>query len=145
MVDLTTTTTSVIQKETRDLVVSFSGLLPSTKHSLYVNGEDRTAVSRQYGKDFGDDLISDANGELFVLVLTETPFTRGANFELPQENAVAFETNRFNNQRGGVRNVDRTRILYEVRSANDRSYGQFIQEQDSLMVAGPITQQTQVE
>lgn len=52
----------------------FSALNPGTKYRIFMNDIDVSWAAKQYGKDLGDTLIADSNGNLRFRLLTEQPF-----------------------------------------------------------------------
>lgn len=61
---------------------SVFGLKPSTKHSVTIDGISMNWAIKPWGKDLGDDLISDASGRVRFLLL----------HELDRENAYALDS-----------------------------------------------------
>ena len=61
-----------INKE-QTFTITVKGLLPLTYHYVYVEDTKTQAANiRPFGKDYGDDLISDANGDLIFDFLYNT-------------------------------------------------------------------------
>lgn len=58
---------------------SFVSLKPNTKHDFFINGIDYNWGARQYGKDLGDPLVSDAYGRLNVLYVFEIVYDGGTH------------------------------------------------------------------
>ena len=83
MTDLTTDGFNITRTQNHRVELSTSGLLPNTKHTVTVNGVDHGFATKQFGKDFGAEMISDADGNLSCSLLFEIGFDRVANFELP--------------------------------------------------------------
>lgn len=50
------------------------GMKPNTKYEIYVNDVEFGWATKQWGKNLGDDLISDEKGQITVYVLSEIPF-----------------------------------------------------------------------
>lgn len=62
--DLTKNTVSTIE-------TVFFGLKPSTTHTLTLNGVDVSFLTKPWGGDLGDPLVSDSEGQLKLTVLYE--------------------------------------------------------------------------
>jgi hypothetical protein len=145
-VDLTTEAKNVTKTTNIILRFIFAGLSPNTNHIFYKNGEDVSAITKQFGKDFGDTLTTNENGEIILFFLDEIPFNRELNFELPQEQTLNFENAQLNNQNARTdTRVDVTRIVFEIKSLNGQSYAQNIRERRTLINAGPTPQLFNIE
>ena len=138
MTDLVTKATNINRTQNHRYRFLFNGLLPNTKHKMYIDGVDYTFATRQLGKDFGDDLISGPSGELDVFVLYEIPFSRDQNFELPQTQSVAYQEQIYNNQESKTYRVVNNYVLFEVKSADENSYAQYSMRNSILLTAGAV-------
>lgn len=138
MADLNTQGFNINRVQAHRYRFSFSGLLPNTKHSMFVDGENYNALTRQAGKDFGADLISDENGVLRVQVLYEIPFNRERNFELPQTTTLAFQEEVVNRQSSRDFRRVNNYVVFEVKSANENSYAQYVMTMPILLTAGGL-------
>ncbi len=77
--------------------MTFKGLRPNTKHKMYLENVDFSWACRTYGKNIGEDMISDENGDLIVFVYYEIPFVKPADFEIDETQSVAYSSSRINN------------------------------------------------
>jgi hypothetical protein len=57
----------------REIQLNAAGLLPNTTYRIAVEGVDYGFATRQLGKNLGDPLISDASGQIAILVTAEVP------------------------------------------------------------------------
>ena len=138
MTDLNTQALNINRTQNKRYRLRFAGLLPRTKHSITIDGVDYGYATRQIGSDFGDDLVSDQDGILDVIILYEIPFNRTQNFELPQTPTLAFQEGIVNRQSSqDLANVSNY-ILIEVKSANENSYAQYSMRLNMLLTAGPL-------
>lgn len=136
MSDLTTQATNINRTQNHRYRFRFSGLMPNTKHTLYVDGVDYGYATRQIGKDFGADLVSDVDGILDVFVLYEIPFNRNQNFELPQTPTLSFQEEIVNRQSSqNARRVENF-VLFEVKNAAETSYAQYSMKMPLLLTPG---------
>lgn len=138
MVDLNTQGFNINRVQAHRYRFRFNGLLPNTKHTLYVDGVNYNAVSRQSGKNFGEDLISDENGYMIVTVLYEIPYNRNSNFELPQTTTLAFQEEVVNNQNSKDFRLVENYVVFEVKSASENSYAQYVMPMPILLTAGGV-------
>lgn len=74
--------------------IAFAGLKPNARFTLLLDGQDYSWAAAQYGKNIGDPFISDSNGILKLKVLFEIPFSRPAEYDIPETQSVAFYSNR---------------------------------------------------
>ena len=138
MADLTTAALNINRVQTHRYIFRFSGLMPNTKHTMYVDDVDHTALTRQNGKDFGDDLISDGNGELQVHVLYEIPYNRELNFELPQTTTLSFQEDIFGRQSSANARRVENYVVFSVKNAAETSYAQHVMSMPMILTAGPV-------
>ena len=139
MTDLTTQDLNITRTQNHFYELGARGLTPSTKHNIYLDDEDIGFRTKQFGKDFGDDLITDENGTIFFGVLLQLPFPRDQNFELPEQQTVSFQTNMFGP--GADPRIAKTVINYrivELRSTSGLSYAQFRIQFPLVLTPGPV-------
>jgi len=141
MVDLTTKGLNVTRTQNHYYRFAVAGLRPNTKHNITIDGVDYAFATKQFGKDFGADLLSDENGELKLGVLYELRYGRDANFELPQRQTLSFQDDVLNSGSTGDRKVSKTIVkkrIIELISPDGLSYAQYVFSTNILMTAGPI-------
>jgi hypothetical protein len=139
MPDLNEQDFNIVRTQNHFYEMSVTGLLPNTKHNIYFDGEDIQFRTKQFGKDFGDDLISNANGILHIGILMQLPFPRDQNFELPEQQTLSFQTNMFGP--GTDPRVTQTVVNYriiELKSSNGLSYAQFRMKFPLVLTPGPV-------
>lgn len=133
MSDLTTQAQSVSRVQTRLFYVEFAGLAPNTTHTPYLDGVDHSFATRQTGKEFGEALITDSNGDLGLYFMREISWARIQNFELPQNQSINYQNDLINSTGfTTVRNI----FVLEVKSANEDSYAQRSFSTNILLTAG---------
>lgn len=139
MSDLTTEGFNITRTQNHTYKFEITGLRPNTKHTITIDDEDYGFATRQFGKAPGADLISDADGNLSLLVLYEIEFNRTQNFELNQTQSLATEGNALNQQqnRKAVNTVINYKVI-EVKSFDGLSQTQFIMKQNLILTAGPV-------
>ena len=124
--------------QTRWYSLQFSGLLPSTTYTITVDGEDYTNLTRQFGKDFGASLVTDADGSIRLGVLMEIPFGRNQNLELPRTNTVEFEQEQvYSTTRRTTKTVTNI-IVIELTNSNGTSKAQYMLNRTLLLTIGPL-------
>jgi hypothetical protein len=69
-----TTVADTFRTRTKFLRLTAKGLRASTKYTITLDGIDYAWATKQDGKNLGEDLISDAEGELFFGILIEHPY-----------------------------------------------------------------------
>jgi hypothetical protein len=143
MADLNEQALNITRVQTHKLTLGFNGLLPRTKHILYMDGVDHSFASRQMGKEPGDDIISDANGEAVVEFYYEVPFARDQNFELPQTPSLSFQESVLSDSRR--QNLVTNVLKIELKSSNEQSYAQYLLNLDLLLTGGPLRTQFPIE
>ena len=136
MSDLNTQAQTVTRSQNRLFKVSFSGLAPNTIHYPYLDGVDHTFATKQFGKDYGEELITDENGDLDMYFMREIVWNRTQNFELPENPSVNYQNNQLGSQSfASVKNI----FVFEVRSITDESHAQMQFETNILLTAGAGT------
>lgn len=65
--------------------LTISGLKPSTKHSFYFDGEDKTAKCKPSGGQIGDDLVSNSSGILSIKFYFDFGFSSNMQFSSMSE------------------------------------------------------------
>jgi hypothetical protein len=93
---------SVFDEKTLDTVrcnahlicLKVNGLRPFTKHKFYIDGIDYSWACRQFGKNLGEDLISDGGGYIKFDVLGEFKYEGNYSFD----NATSDQTENAYNQ-----------------------------------------------
>ena len=139
MADLTTEGYNVVRTQNHFYEMVARGLLPNTKHNIYFDGEDIGAITKQYGKDFGEDLVSTSNGILVFGMLAQYEFPRDQNFELPEQQTISFQTNMFGP--GTAPRETRVVVNYrfiEIKNAAETSYAQFRMPLNLVLTPGPV-------
>ena len=139
MANLTDPALNIIRTQNHYYEFAISGLLPNTKHSVTLDGVDHAFATKQKGKDFGADLISDANGQLRVGVLVELRFPRDQNFELPRRTTLQFQNEQLATESRQAVNITKNYRIFEFTSANGLSKAQFIMPLSTLLTAGPVS------
>lgn len=137
MSDLTTTDKSTKRVQTQVFYFGASGLRPNTKHTFYIDGVNHNFAARQYGKDFGDDLISDSSGELHIEYLMEFSYNRDQNFELPEQQTLSYQTGQLQASQQSNK-VARNYVLIEVKSVDGLSYAQHMKKINRILTAGNV-------
>jgi len=103
--------------------MTFTGLRPSTKHKVYLDGVDYTWACRGWGQNLGEDIITDINGVAKVHVYYEIPFSRPAVYETKTPESIAYYSNRINNKNKRMEDVVQVQYkVFEIRSADSQSY-----------------------
>lgn len=139
MTNLTDQSLNVTRTQNHFYQMRAAGLRPTTKHAITIDGVDYAFATRQFGKAFGDDLISNDNGEIVFGILYEIPFARDQNFELPQRQTLQFEADRVQTQntRRNLNVVNNFKII-ELISADGQSYTQLQLRLPLLIQGGPV-------
>lgn len=147
MTDLTTRGLNVTRTQNHFYQCRATGLRPNTKHNVFIEGEDVGFRARQFGKVFGDDLISDENGQLLFGLLHEIEFARNRNFELPQSQTLSFQDGQVNNT-AGSRQASQTvknNLIIELVSPDGQSQSQIVLKMNIILTAGPVNQLFPIE
>jgi len=133
--DLTTKALNVIRTQTHMVLFRVAGLRPNTKHLAYLDGQEYGFATKQFGKDLGEDLISDSSGAITVYVLYEVEFNRTQNFEFAVSQSLSFQNNQINQQasRQEAAKVNNFRI-FEFKSPDGNSYAQYRMELPLLLL-----------
>jgi len=139
MADLTTQDINIVRTQNHAYSFHVNGLKPNTKHKMYVDGVDNTWATKQHGKDFGDDLISNGDGALSVQLLAQWAYPRNQNFELPEQQSVAFQTNNVGqgSTQASTKRVNNY-VIIEIKSDDSLSYAQFQLKLNLILTAGPV-------
>lgn len=147
MTDLTSRGLNVTRTQNHFYQFAASGLRPNTKHNVFIEDEDVGFRTRQFGKEFGADLISNENGELFFGILHEIEFARNRNFELPQGQTLSFQDSQVNNT-AGSRQASQTvknNLIVELISPDGQSQTQIVMNLNIILTAGPVNQLFPIE
>ena len=141
MTDLTTNALNVNRTQNHFYELTARGLRPNTKVAINIDGVDHGYATKQRGKDFGADLISDENGILQYGVLYEVAYARDMNFELPQGQTLSFQDSVNNSGDTGSRQSNRIIVnnkIIELISPDGQSYSQFIRALNIILTAGSV-------
>ena len=65
--------------------MEFRGLRPRTRHKMYLDDVDYTWACKGFGQKLGEDVMSDENGAVKLIVYYEIPLTGAAAFENLQQ------------------------------------------------------------
>ncbi len=138
MSNLTNQSLNVVRTQNHFYEYNITGLDPNTVHQITIDDVDHGFATKQNGKDFGEALISNADGELSIGVLFELRFPRDQNFELPRVNTLQFQNEQLASEnRKTVNTVNNFRVL-EVASFNGSSRAQLVLRINSLLNSGPV-------
>lgn len=137
--DIATKSLNTIRTQTHMTFFGVQGLRPNTRHDVYLEGELYTFACKQFGKDLGEDLISDENGRLAFYMLHEVEFNRNMNFELQSSQSLAFQSSGVNQQdsRREANLVTNYKIV-EIKSPDGNSYSQLNLESPLLLTPGTV-------
>jgi len=122
-----------------------TGLLPNTIYTISVEGEDWSEGTRQSGKDFGANLISDSNGDLAFEFLYEVPFARNQNFELPSTTTLQFQNEQVSSQNRRSAQLVNNVISVDLTDPTEQSKAQILINKTLLLTAGPVQTQFPIE
>ena len=145
MTDLTTRGLNVSRVQAHFYQFAANGLRPLTKHNIFIEGEDRGFATRQFGKAFGDDLISDENGVIQFGLLHEIAFNREQLFELPQGQTLSFQDRQIAQTTRQSSATVVNNLIIELISPDEQSQAQFVVRLNLLLTPGPVNQLFPIE
>lgn len=142
MNNLTTRAQNITRTQNHYYHMRASGLRPNTKHNIFIEGIDRGYSTRQFGKNFGEDLISDENGEIRYGVLYELEYNRDKNFEIPSKQQTDP-----NNQQGSKKpsRIFVENKIIELISPDGGSQCQFVLKLNIILTDNPVSAQFPIE
>ena len=139
MADLTSTALNIVRTQNHYYELDFFGLVPNTIHTITFQGRDWGYATKQLGKDFGDNLVSNDNGEIRTGILMELLFPRDQNFELPKRTTLQYQNEQLSSgSKKAVNIIDNYRV-FELTSINGSSKAQYIMHFPFLLTAGPVS------
>jgi hypothetical protein len=109
------------------IVLRFVGLRPNSKHRVYIEGEDYTWACKGWGKNLGEELVTNEFGSVCFSILYE--ISMGAPFEREDKvtNSVAYYSSRMDSGASKrENNVSRIYKTVEIRSADNASHAREI-------------------
>lgn len=75
------------------------GMIPNTNYTCYVNDVDYSWATKQWGKNLGESITSDANGKARFFILFEIPFEASYSYDFDNTNQTIYDQrNNQNNQ-----------------------------------------------
>lgn len=69
-----TLSSDTFKTQCKGITIDFGGLKPLTRHDCLVDGLNYNWATKQFGKNIGDDLISDVKGKINITILFEIPY-----------------------------------------------------------------------
>lgn len=109
--------------QTKAVELPFIGLKSSTKHDVFVDGINYNWATKQFGKNLGDDLVSDERGRLTIIIYLEIPYEGTVSYD-----NIIHNTNQNvligNQSEAKARNYMTTNKVIEVKG--DNSYGKYL-------------------
>lgn len=108
---LQATSNSYYQTLTLDPPITTNGLIrfdawgmkPNTKYDIFVNDVDYGWATKPWGKNLGDQIVSDSNGKAVFFILTEIPFEASYAYDrVIADNNTVQSRNQQNNQLSSV-------------------------------------------
>ena len=143
MTNLTDITSITRKRRVSSVSLFFVGLLPNTKYTITLNGEDMGFCTRVTGisaTDFGDDLFTDAEGVLSLETLIEVP-----TFINASKNNTIYDKNPFTKfgsvTRNNIstdakikRNIQPSNLVYEVSNSTGLSKAQRVINSGQILI-----------
>jgi len=139
MTSLSNNALNIVRTQNHFYEFNVAGLTPNTKHTIMIDEVDHSWATKQFGKDFGADMISDNDGKMKIGILFELPFPRDQNFELPRTNTLQFQNEQLSSgTRQDLNIVSNIRVL-ELKTADGSVKAQFMLNLPTILSAGTVS------